>query len=111
MRRAVEEFTMSFKREMTPCRCPHTGQGLTFTDCHVHHCGLTFKQLSSAFMKAKGLDWSDIELHDTSDGMEGCEFADKSLEAQWQEYHNSRAKLQAVSREANLGILNRGKRK
>jgi hypothetical protein len=95
-RRAVAEQIIAFKVAQRP------GLGAS-RELHVDHIPpLTFKRLVSAFIAARQIDVRSVTYVDDGDNYEGQRFADRSLERDWQEYHQRRAQLRVISAQQNL---------
>lgn len=85
--------------------CPVSGEAITRETAHIDHAPpWTFKAISYAF-EATLPELPGVEP--TADGETVTRFADPSVADAFRAFHDERAVLRAVSRTANLSILNR----
>lgn len=113
-RTSVADIVMDFKKDFfdrvgEPSICPVTGEAMTLRrNSHVDHAHPnTFDKIVQDFISLNGLDVNQIELLTAEDGRVRNEMADKTLEQQFIEFHNRRAKLRVVSKFANLSLAKR----
>lgn len=107
-RRAVADQIADFKNFVLAkgaFTCPVSGETVDRSNCHVdHEEPLTFEKLALDFLRMKGVPIESVRL--TARGY-GRGFTDSAWEQEWAEYHRRHARLQAVSRRANLSYLRR----
>lgn len=108
-RAAIEPFTMAFKQQFFDDRCgvalcPINHQRIEFVGSHVDHTPpLTFDTLFADFFRQCGIEIDAVELkNERADNTYQDEFASEELKADWIDFHNSKAVLRIVSKEANL---------
>lgn len=112
-RRAVYPFIREKKKAFfagkTTVPCPYTGILISLESCHADHkYPMTFQNIMYSFIQERNINVETIKIRgDRIDGEISDRFEDAQLEKDWIDYHNSRAVIQIVSREANLGILRR----
>ena len=84
-------------------RCAITGLNMQKKDAHTDHKPpLTFDMLVFNFLRERQLRIEDIQVEDTA--FVSClDLADKTIKAEWQQYHEENAQLQVVLDHANLG--------
>lgn len=106
---AVSSIVIDFKKDFfarfgESSTCPITGETMTSRhNSHVDHSyPNSFNQIIQDFIEAKALDVDKIELLTSRDGRIGSKMMDKTLEQQFVEFHNQRAKLRIISKLANL---------
>jgi hypothetical protein len=86
-----------------PVTCPHTGAALTLSNAHADHVAPnTFKALLDRFLDIEGLSDHEVAVEPTTDGTVTNRLQDKDLESRWLTYHYKYAKLELLSRIANL---------
>ena len=91
-------------------RCPVTGERISFETCHIDHIApLTFEKLVDDFLVYRGINVDRIEFELYPGAKEVETIKDKKLQQDFWQYHKDHAKLQAVSRTANLSILRKRK--
>lgn len=84
--------------------CPITGEAITRATCHVDHAKPnTFDEIYRMFKKERGM----LPVIGHSDGDTEIRFADPADAQAFALFHAKLAKLQVVSRTANLSILRR----
>lgn len=112
LRTAIESDILAFKQEffdnsIGTVYCPYTHEVLHFVGAHVDHkAPFTFKNLVSIFVNKFGIDIDKVVINEASaDNTYQDTLADKELEARWIEFHRQHARLQVVSKTANLSIL------
>ena len=92
-----------------PFVCPITGEVVTDkSEVHIDHYDLTFKELFDLWMTGKDED----DLYDRlsvskTDGCVEVHFDDPILTMDFYQFHNTHTHLRAVSKTANLSVLNR----
>ena len=109
---AVEPYTQEYKRKFFNglngeiYTCPYTNEPLNFIGSHVDHKAPdTFQHLVKDFVKENVIDISHVQIISAAgDNLLQDTFKDKKLEQAWIDFHNSRAKLQIISKEANLSF-------
>jgi Protein of unknown function (DUF3223) len=96
-------------RHGMPYYCPYTGELVGLKGSHVDHQEPdTFKVLVQRFIAHEGLDVAMVQVDGKAeDNVVQDTLADKSLAERWIAYHRFHARLQVVSRTANLSILKR----
>ena len=89
--------------------CPFTGQQLTRENVHVDHAPPeTFDKIVNQFIEENTIDICAVELTGEYDGEIGDQFVDFKLKEAFRKYHNERATLRLVSRNANLSHVRTG---
>jgi hypothetical protein len=109
-RSAIEPYCFKFKQGVFDktlygtTLCEYTGKRITFLDAHVDHKPPnTFEKLFNDFLAENGLDANQIETRGAGlDNVVQDEIADPELKNRWIQFHNERAELRVISREANL---------
>ncbi len=105
-RRAVKNTVMAFKNEAISngATCPKLAVNLTFDNSHVSYASISFDDMLTDFLAEKGLTYESVELTEPeySDSDQRGKLADPVVMKSWQKYHQSRAKLELLSVEANL---------
>ena len=97
-----------YANEQGLVQCPITREWVNKELAHVDHIQpQTFQMLVDTFIKERRIDRNTVEYRGLEDGAIGREFADEELAAAWAEYHRKNAKLQVISRTANLSIVKR----
>lgn len=96
----VEEQSTIERVTETKVVCPVTLREMTWADCHVHHAEPAFDQIVRAFARERQLHLVAIRYHL---GL----FVDQRLAHDFHEYHAAHCRLQAVHKDANLGLLKR----
>ena len=112
-RAAIEPYTQEYKRlffdnlDSKAYFCPYTNEKLNFIGSHVDHKSpKTFKQLVKDFVSQYNVDMSQVKIVGSAkDNVFQDTFEDKEFEKLWIDYHNSHAKLQVISKKANLSLL------
>lgn len=69
---------------------------------HVHHAGKPFVQIADEFLLANAHRWSTIETE--SAGATGYRLRDRSVAAEWFDFHRAHAKFEVVSPSENMQI-------
>lgn len=83
--------------------CPYTDEVLDRENCHIDHIPPdTFNKILFEFSVTNKINPLMIGV-DSRNGVVAV-FADKELEASWQSYHQTNAKLRAISRTGNLQL-------
>lgn len=114
-RSAVSEEVSVFKREFFRtktkfcAKCPFTGEVITPTQSHVDHAPpWTFDNIVSGFIKEYLVDVDDVEIRGIrEDKMLRNEIDNDNLKQRFIDYHNERAELRVISKQANLSIVKR----
>lgn len=100
MRSGVADQLKAFRQGVSlPCVCYLTGKQLRKghrTD--VDHVGTSFSEIADSFVRDKGLTYTEIPL---SGPPSAKKFKDPELWAEWQFYHQVKAKLTLVCASAN----------
>jgi hypothetical protein len=101
-RYAVNDSTWSFKRTLFNSRaevyCALTGAPLTFESSVLHHCEpWPFKRIVSEFVEAYGTP----AIRKRTTGAFGMEFVNEADATRFREFHDARAVLPLVSRDAH----------
>lgn len=95
-----EQSTIERVTETKVVVCPVTLREMTWADCHVHHAEPAFDQIVRSFARERQLPLVAIRYHLGS-------FVDQRLAHDFHEYHAAHCRLQAVHKDANLGLLKR----
>lgn len=110
MRISVSDQILAFKDDFFLLSgglpvCPITGLALTKNNTHIDHASpFTFQDLADTFLESWEIKYKHVRLIESPSGA-GSVFANRLLLSKWQEFHKSHARLRAVHRNANLGIL------
>jgi hypothetical protein len=67
---------------------------------HVHHAGKPFLQIVDEFLVANEHRWAEMETE--AAGVTGYRLRDRTIAADWQDFHRKHAKLVIISAKANL---------
>lgn len=102
-RRAVEPSTIQFRTTLPDAfDCPILDIPITSTTCHIDHAPPnTFRQIVKAFVLENSIDTSSVE-YDRS-GI-GVSFKDQEMRDSFIKFHDDRAQLRGISKEANLSL-------
>lgn len=80
--------------------CEQTGEMVTYETCHVDHCGeFSFKSIVDNFIREHNIDVESVKTYQRN---QVEYFDDKELEYDFQNYHDTYAKLQVVTPNYNL---------
>lgn len=104
----IQEFKQAhFNSSGGVARCPYTGETLKYVGSHVDHVAPdTFQSLVDRFISENGIDVQSVQLDgNATDNTYQDTFCDKDLERVWIDFHWENARLQVVSKTANLSIL------
>jgi hypothetical protein len=96
-------------RHGMPYYCPYTRELVELKGSHVdHQAPDTFKALVQRFIADEGLDVARVQVNGKAeDNVLQDTLADMNLAQRWIAFHRYHAKLQVVSRTANLSLLKR----
>ena len=105
-RRVVKNTVMAFKNEYISngAICPKLGINLTFDNSHVSYASISFDDMLTNFLAENGLTYELVELIDPeySDTDQRGKLDSNVIIESWLKYHQSRAKFELLSIEANL---------
>lgn len=87
-------------------KCPITGEILTPLNTHIDHYDLTFNDLFNLWIKDKDIDSLKRNICETKDRDLETYFTDSEIIIDFRGFHNRNTHLRAVSKSANLSILN-----
>ena len=84
-------------------RCPITGETITVETSHVDHSKpFTFERLFDYFVQKQGINVSELDYNNLNNMRT---LVDRELAEKWAAFHKKNARLQIVSKKANLSIL------
>lgn len=86
-------------------KCPFTNEVLEKDNTHIDHYDLTFDQMFNFWIINKDIGKLYLKINDTKDNCVDTYFTDRYLVNDFITFHNSKCKLRAVSKKANLSIL------
>lgn len=86
-------------------RCPFTDEVLTECNTHIDHYDLTFDEMFNLWIIEQNFDYLVSKVNRTTDNSLTTCFIDDLIKDDFILYHNSKCKLRAVSKNANLSIL------
>jgi len=96
------------KRYLIPgARCAVSEALLIPHDTHVDHYDPVFEVLTYDFMWDNYLNFNNIKLSPTRDGVVGTDLQDREIALEWSKFHKDRANLRLVTKAVNLGVLRR----
>jgi len=108
-RNSIREIIVKFRSENVifgKTKCPITGEILTNQNTHIDHYELTFNDLFNKWIENKNIDLLVKNLNETEDNNLETYFTDNQISIDFINYHNPNTHLRAVSKQANLSILN-----
>jgi hypothetical protein len=108
-RTAVKECVIKYRNENViygKSICPITGEILTKENTHIDHYDLTFDLMFENWIKKYDINFLLSKINETTDNSVITCFTDKSIIDDFISYHNENSKLRAVTKNANLSILN-----
>lgn len=103
----IDHFRIHFfkRNALGLVKCPISGKVLSIDDCHVDHYNPTFKELIDQFL----LEFNVKITPDLFPNEEDCQMyydiKDEDLKFEFYVYHEHRANLRILSKEANLRRL------
>ena len=86
-------------------RCPFTDEVLTEGNTHIDHYDLTFDEMFNLWIIEQNFDYLLSKVNKTNDNSLTTRFTDDVIIDGFILFHNSKCKLRAVSKNANLSIL------
>lgn len=108
-RREVKELVMAFKSNQLSKgrRCPILNTPLDYENSHVAYTEYSFESLLDDFLNQADVTFESIELINPNpdDSDQRGILKDPALKAQWDRFHESKARLTLMSAEANLRRL------
>jgi hypothetical protein len=94
----IDAFRDNYFRQSPPYICPISGQSMTPETCEVDHTPpMKFDLIVKTFIKTKGIDVGSAIIRG-QDGVMLRQFADKSIERNFLEFHNQTASLRVVAK-------------
>lgn len=108
LRYSVRDQILDFRTEIFAGReailCPITGAVMTINDCHIDHVEPdTFERLADMFISHEG-GIAAFKLRDGSDNEIGRRLSDDNLEVRWRLFHQTHARLRAISIAAHKAV-------
>jgi hypothetical protein len=95
---SVHDFKCNVFDSQDEVRCAETGRLVIFEDCDVHHAEpWQFRRIVNAYIEQYG----EPEVWGRSNGGFGSEFVSEANAVKFREFHDARAVLQIVSRDAH----------
>lgn len=101
-----DEYFARNADELGFASCELSGRVITSDghDCEVDHAPPnTFKEILASFLSDRGIDLETIPTTATPDGVY-VTLTDRSLAADWRQYHRERATLRVLSKEVHVDL-------
>jgi hypothetical protein len=91
--------------------CLISGEVLTNENTHIDHYNMPFDEVCNAWLKNQNIEFVHSCLNDTSaDNVQEISFASKAIRESFIAFHNANTRLRAVTKQANLSTLKKGRK-
>lgn len=99
----VNYFRVNGEDGVAPCQ--ETGEMISYSDAHVHHSIIHFKQIVDEWVKTFSVNIFNIEIGGYEDMSDTHYFVDKDIEQCFRDFHNLKATLRVVCKEVHNSRL------